>query len=121
MTSCEKYILEYSAERDTFRSCDLLSAAEESGFPKTSVNWFLHKLTYSIFDGNHCSFLGGSGRSIEDRSSVLQASHLKRVGRAYFMRISALDHVSQKAISARLPKFATYQCVIVESLTTNDA
>ena len=89
MTSCEKYILEHSAERDTFRSCDLLSAAEESGVPKTSVNWFLHKLTCSIFDGNHCSFLGGSGRSIEDRSSVLQASHLKRVGRAYFMRNSA--------------------------------
>ena len=45
MTSCEKYILEYSAERDTFRSCDLLSAAEKAGFPNTSVNWFLHKLT----------------------------------------------------------------------------
>ena len=45
MTSCEKYILEYSAERDTFRSCDLLSAAEKTGFPNTSVNWFLHKLT----------------------------------------------------------------------------
>ena len=45
MTSCEKYILEYSAERDTFRSCDLLSAAGKAGFPNTSVNWFLHKLT----------------------------------------------------------------------------
>lgn len=45
MTSCEKYILEYSAGRATFRSCGLLSAAEESGFSKTAVNWFLHKLT----------------------------------------------------------------------------
>ena len=35
------------------------------------------------------------------------------------MRISALDHVSQKAISAQLPKFATYQCVIVETLATS--
>ena len=45
MTSCEKYILEYSAGRATFRSCGLLSATEESGFSKTAVNWFLHKLT----------------------------------------------------------------------------
>ena len=45
MTSCEKYILEYSAERASFRNCDLLTAAEESGYPKTAVNWFLHKLT----------------------------------------------------------------------------
>ena len=45
MRRCERDILEYAAERDTFRSCDLLSGAEKAGFPNTSGNWFLHKLT----------------------------------------------------------------------------
>ena len=45
MTSCEKYIIEYSSKKDPFRAADLLNDAANGGFTETTINWTLHKLT----------------------------------------------------------------------------
>lgn len=45
MTTCEQYILEYAAAQDTFRAADLLISADAAGYPGTTVNWTLRKLT----------------------------------------------------------------------------
>ena len=45
MIRCEQYIIEYAAEHESFHVADLLPVTDNAGYPETSVNWSLHKLS----------------------------------------------------------------------------